>query len=75
LEFVGLGEVQDLYTYMTIPVRHAANSRELAVVLGTDVKLLSVLKQGAGMVRMLDDTFLVEEVLDAIGVLDANQRV
>jgi hypothetical protein len=64
LEFVGLGEVQDLYTYMTIPLRHAANSREPIRVV--DVNLLSVLKQGAGMVRMMDDTFLVEEVLDAI---------
>jgi hypothetical protein len=73
LEFVGLGEVKDLYTYMTIPLRHAENSREPIRVV--DVNLLSVLKQGAGMVRLLDDTFLVAEVLDAIGVLDANQRV
>jgi hypothetical protein len=64
LEFVGLGEVKDLYTYMTIPLRHAENSREPIRVV--DVNLLSVLKQGAGMVQMLDDTFLVEGVLDAI---------
>jgi hypothetical protein len=63
MEFVGLGEVQDLYTYMTIPSRPAANSREPMRVI--DVHLLSVLKQGAGMVRMLDESFFVEEVLDA----------
>jgi hypothetical protein len=68
LEFVGLGEVQDLYTYMTIPLRHAAKSREPIHVM--DVNLLSVRKQGAGMVRMLDDNFLVDGVLGAVTVRD-----
>jgi hypothetical protein len=68
LEFVGLGEVQDLYTYMTIPLRDAAKSREPIYVM--DVNLLSVRKQGAGMVRMLDDNFLVDGVLGAVTVRD-----
>ena len=66
LKFVGLGEVKDLHTYMTISPQHAANYRKPIHMI--DVNLLLVRTQGAGMIQWADDNYFVEEVLDALSI-------
>jgi hypothetical protein len=64
LEFGGLGEVQDLYTYVTLPLAYAG-----PLATGGDdqpVNLLSVRKKGPGETHMTDHRYLVAEALDAI---------
>jgi hypothetical protein len=64
LEFGGSGEVEDLFTYVTVPLAYAG-----PLATGGDdepVNLLSVQTKGAGMICVIDHRFLVGEVLDAI---------